>query len=139
MLRGLSRIVQVEFTTNSLKNIQCHESCKLSFISLLLERDILTIRDKSKSFCLKYLCRKDYSINRNVIINIIVYIIDEDLMNSWHSVQILQNNGTKMASFLSNHKSYPYIILNPQIENYRIEITSCFSHATYIKMVIPVK
>ena len=27
---------------------------------------------------------------------------------------LLQNNGTKMASFLSNHKSYPYIIFNSE-------------------------
>ena len=38
---------------------------------------------------------------------------------------ILQNNGTKMASFLSNHKSYPYIIFNPKLAAYFLNVYSC--------------
>ena len=44
------------------------------------ERDILTIRDKSKKTCLQYLFRKDNSINKIIIERIMIYNIDENSM-----------------------------------------------------------
>ena len=39
-----SWIFQVEIYSKQLENLKCHDSCKLSCISLLIESDILTIR-----------------------------------------------------------------------------------------------
>ena len=39
-----------------------------------------------------------------------------DRYKPFHRYWIGDWNGTKMASFLSNHKSYPYITFNPWID-----------------------
>ena len=33
--------------------------------------------------------------------------------NNLFSVSMIKHNGIKMASFLSNYKSFPYIVFNP--------------------------
>ena len=55
-------------------------------------------------------------------------IMDIQGRNSYFSVPILQNHGKKMASFLSNYKSYPYIVFIPIFHSLTLLLHST-SHA----------